>query len=91
MYVAEVEIYADDSNQAVIRHPSRNFPGSLIQGDTLNALVSDLAEAISDLESGNAEDCRDTLQVLHEKLSDRLQHYGSVLTAHSIDLPYKTA
>jgi len=31
-----VEIYSDQANAAVIRHPSRKFPGVLVQGDTLH-------------------------------------------------------
>ena len=33
MYQADVEIYADTSNYAMMRHPGRENPGSLIQGD----------------------------------------------------------
>ena len=32
MRKAEVEIYSDQSNYAVMRHPGRNFPGALNSG-----------------------------------------------------------
>lgn len=33
-----VEIYADTTNAAIMRHPDRHFPGVLVQGDTLYGL-----------------------------------------------------
>jgi hypothetical protein len=38
MHSESVEIYSDATNAAVMRHPGRNFPGVLIQGDTLHSL-----------------------------------------------------
>ncbi len=35
MRIEEVEIYSDETNYAVLKHPGRHFPGSLIQGDDL--------------------------------------------------------
>lgn len=40
----EVEIYSDASNLAVMRHPGRRLPGSLIQGDSLLILVQEAEE-----------------------------------------------
>ena len=38
MRVESVEIYSDESNRAILRHPGRKFPGLLIQGDSLYSL-----------------------------------------------------
>jgi len=38
MRVEPVEIYSDEPNHAVLRHPGRRFPGALIQGDSLYVL-----------------------------------------------------
>lgn len=38
MHTADVEIYSDQTNAAVLRHPGRRFPGLLVQGDSLYAL-----------------------------------------------------
>lgn len=35
-----VEIYSDQTNAAVMRHPDRRFPGILIQGDSLYTLCA---------------------------------------------------
>ncbi|WP_425506589.1 DUF6959 family protein [Sphingomonas kyeonggiensis] len=38
-----IEIYSDATNAAVMRHPGRQFPGMLIQGDTLYSLSRSIA------------------------------------------------
>ena len=38
MQIKDVEIYSDQTNAAVMRHPGRRFPGVLVQGDSLYAL-----------------------------------------------------
>lgn len=45
MRTESVEIYSDETNRAVIRHPGRKFPGVLIQGDTLFTLCEMADEA----------------------------------------------
>ncbi|WP_373294465.1 DUF6959 family protein [Streptomyces albiflavescens] len=35
----EAELFTDGGNDAVVRLPGRNFPGVLIQGDTLSAAM----------------------------------------------------
>jgi hypothetical protein len=41
MMKVELEVYSDASNQAVIRPPGRKFPGSVVQGDSLESLCAD--------------------------------------------------
>ena len=38
MEVQPLEVYADDSNYAVVKPPGRRYPGAVIQGDTLRHL-----------------------------------------------------
>jgi hypothetical protein len=44
MRIEPVEIYSDETNAAVMRHPERAFPGYLMQGDTLYLLCLDADE-----------------------------------------------
>jgi Family of unknown function (DUF6959) len=88
MYKAEVEIYSDTTNRAVLRHPGRKFPGVLIQGDTLSTMVllaDDVAwKAKPQLD---AETFRQ-LNNLLEMLDSFLTHYKVVLGEHEIPLPF---
>lgn len=82
MHIQNVEIYSDQSNMPVVRYPGRNFPGLLVQGDTLHALCAQAAQALSD--SPDSEE----LQELHGNLVTMLEHYKSVLVGHQINLPF---
>lgn len=77
-----VEIYSDETNRAVIRHPSRKFPGVLIQGDTLFALCAMADEACAKVEPNNE------LDSLRHALSELLLHYKIVLGEHEMRLPF---
>jgi hypothetical protein len=48
----EVEIFSDASNMAVMRHPGRNYPGSLIQGDSLYSLLQVAKEVKNEIKNG---------------------------------------
>jgi hypothetical protein len=84
----ELEVFSEQTNYAIVRMPGRNFPGCVIQGDSLSILLRD-AERASVLASatGNSE-LIDEIESLRESLADRLQHYASVLTAHGMGLPF---
>ena len=83
MRIENVEIYSDQSNMPVVRHPGRKFPGLLVQGDTLHALCAQSAVALSD-----SPDAVDELRDLHSTLLAMLEHYKSVLDEHQISLPF---
>ncbi|WP_372469465.1 hypothetical protein ABQ179_003140 [Xanthomonas dyei] len=83
MRVENVEIFSDQSNMPVIRHLGRQFPGVLVQGDTLHMLCAQATEALSD-----SPDARDELQELHNKLLIMLAHYKYVLNEHQVPLPF---
>lgn len=82
MRTASVEIYSDETNRAVIRHPGRKFPGVLIQGDTLSGLCA-MAEEASKEVGYNEE-----LNSLRDALRGLLLHYKIVLGEHEIPLPF---
>ena len=88
MRVEPVDIYSDASNAAVLRHPGRRYPGCLIQGDSLFALVQTLRTV--QLESARlSEDASDGLTQVAEYLAELLAHYRAVLVAHDIELPFR--
>jgi hypothetical protein len=87
MHIEPVEIFSDASNAAIMRHPGRNFPGCLIQGDSLNSLVGSLAVVQSEANC-LSEDAAGELADVAERLSDLLEHYKAVLLSHGIELPF---
>lgn len=83
-----VEIYSDASNLAVMRHPGREFPGSLIQGDSLHSLLQNVKEAKEELDGGSSNEASEILADVIENLTDRLEHYKKVLKEHGHELPF---
>jgi len=88
MELETVEIYSNTSNNAVLKLSGRKFPGSLIQGDSLSILVSEIAEAKAAIESGDSEDANEILFSVLERLIDRLNIYTEALKAHNHELPF---
>lgn len=88
MRTAPVEIYSDASNQVVLRHPGRRFPGVLVQGDTLKILHSEVVAGLNEARDLLSEDARLDLEHVRDFLGDCLEHYRTVLREHSIELPF---
>ena len=86
-----VEIYSDQTNAAIIRHPERKFPGVLVQGDTLHSLCCSADDACAVAKSLLAADAYDELNELRNHLWSLLNHYKSVLGEHQIPLPFSEA
>ncbi len=84
----EVEIFLDASNMAVMRHPGRNYPGSLIQGDSLYSLLQVAKEVKNEIQKNNYSEANEELVELIKLLESRLNHYEAVLKEHGIELPY---
>jgi hypothetical protein len=90
MEVKPLEVYATDSNYAVMKPPGRQYPGAVIQGDSLRILCGlavSVAERVRDHAPEDDEFLGD-LQDLVESLVGRLLHYQRVLAVHGIELPY---
>ena len=85
MYAAPVEIFSDETNQAVMRHPGRKFPGVLVQGDSLHSLCAMADEACEQAKSTPAYK---DMNVLRNALWGYLTHYKAVLGKHDIPLPF---
>ena len=73
---------------AVMKHPGRAFPGVLVQGDSLHALVASLRYVIG-AEGCLGDEPAGRLQEVAERLEGMLAHYRSVLVANHIQLPFR--
>lgn len=93
METLPVEVYSEQSNHAVVRMRGRNFPGAVIQGDSLSVLCSEAKEISNRLKAMGCAD-EELLHVAQEhqsKLLERLLHYQQVLLANGLPLPYSQA
>ena len=88
MHIRDVEIYSDQTNAAVMRHPDRRFPGVLVQGDSLYSLCVRADDACTDARDKLDSDAYGDLNELRNALWGYLNHYKSVLGEHQIPLPF---
>jgi hypothetical protein len=86
MHKAEVEIFSDLTNAAIMRHPGRHFPGLVLQGDTLRAICRELDEAC-DLVGRGQRGFTECNKVRNTFWS-YLRHYQEVLIEHKMPLPF---
>jgi hypothetical protein len=88
MHEESVEIYSDATNSAVMRHPKRKFPGTLIQGDSLYYLCCLADDSCSAAKEAGAFEAFEHANELRNILWDHLNRYSTVLEEHKIDLPF---
>jgi hypothetical protein len=86
MRVAPVEIFADTTNAAVMRHPDRRSPGMLLQGDTLHSLCWLADDACSAID--RSSDAYKPANELRNQLWSYLNHYKATLDEHGMPLPF---
>jgi hypothetical protein len=84
----QIEVYSEMSNYAIVRMPGRNYPGCVIQGDSLNILLKTAKRAHELAVSTGIEDLIGETEDLVENLSGRLDYYEVILKAHGMDVPY---
>ena len=90
MEYIELEVYSQSINRGVIRMPSQNFPGLLLQGEMLSNLMS-LARSIHEgAQKTNDPELIKTSQELRDNLQKLLSHFEATLNKHNIPLPYST-
>jgi hypothetical protein len=88
MRVEPVEIYSDETNGAVIRHPGRRFPGFLMQGDELYSLCWRADQVCLKARPALAQEAYQQLNEIRNALWASLTHYKSVLVDHNLPLPF---
>lgn len=88
MHIEQVEIYSDETNRAVLRHPGRKFPGVLVQGDSLHSLCQLADNACAGAKNEVEAEHYAELNKLRNALWGYLQHYKAVLGEHDISLPF---
>jgi len=82
------EIFGLASNAVVAKSPGRNFPGMLIQGDTLRSILEEVDELKADAIAENLEGVKDSAEALRERFIELLTYYEDMLNQNGIALPY---
>jgi hypothetical protein len=88
MRTATVEIFSDQTNAAVMRHPERRFPGVLIQGDSLYVLCRQADVVCESAKHSLDSGTYDELNELRNQIWGYLNHYKTVLSEHQLPLPF---
>ena len=90
MEYMELEVYSQSIDRGIVRMPSQNFPGLLLQGETLSTLLR-LAKSTHDKSQKTSDtELIDTSRELRDSLQKLLSHYEATLGKHNIPLPYST-
>jgi len=84
----DVEVFAEASNYAIVRMPGRQFPGYVVQGDSLSILCSLAGLIHRNVTRLGDDELADDAAELLGFLEDRLKHYEQVLAENKIELPY---
>ena len=87
----ELEVYSQAANAAVVRAPGRQFPGVVVQGDTLSILHSAAGEIAERVRSGADEELAAEAAMLRDQLAGLLAAYESAMDRHGLALPYSRA
>ena len=77
----EVEIYGEVVNAAVLRLPSRQHPGVLVQGDSLHNLLGLVRGAGKALAEGNTSEACEMVEEVREILEGYEGEYRNALAA----------
>ena len=83
------KILSSQSNVAVVQMPSRHYPGSVVQGDSLTSLLSDTLDVLEELKGQPDSEAFHAAFSVAERLEERLQHYISICESNGIKWTFK--
>lgn len=84
---SELALLSPPRNFAVVHLPECNYPGVVVQGDTLHSLICELQEMQELQHAGEYNDLEDALADIRGRLADALQGYEAVCAERGIGLP----
>jgi hypothetical protein len=84
----EVEVWSSAVNAAIVRMPGRRFPGVVIQGDSLSALLAHALSLVESLAGGRRQEAFNTAVYLANSLQGSIEHYERTLSERGLRLPY---
>lgn len=93
MKTIKLNVFSEQSNHAIVQMTGREFPGAVIQGDSLAILCAEAKEISERLQQIGCtdEELLCLAQGHQEKLLERLLHYQQILSDNGVQLPYPAA
>jgi len=90
MQYMELEVYSQSIDRGVVRMQSQNFPGLVLQGETLASLLKLAKTTYEKSQSTTDVELIDTSRELLESIQKLVSHFEATLGKHNIPLPYST-
>jgi hypothetical protein len=84
----EIEMYSQTTNCPVVRVPHRNFPGVVIQGDSLAILLDEAQSLCKMAATANKPELLDAADYLRDLLWEYVNEYERVMETNGLKLPY---
>ncbi len=75
-------------NIGVVQRVDRNYPGILVQGDSMATMLGDLDELISELDAAEHGSAQAIATSIRDSVRTWLDGYEKSLDSHGIELPY---
>jgi hypothetical protein len=86
--VNDIKLLDSASNAVIARHVGREYPGVLMQGDTLRVILEELEELSEEISRGDVGAASEIASTLAERFTELLRRYERVLEREGIALPY---
>ena len=86
----ELEVYSQSINRGIVKMPSQNFPGLLLQGEMLSTLLSLARSAYEKSQKTSDTELIEASRELRDNLQNLVSHFETTLRRHNIPLPYST-
>lgn len=83
-------ILAEVPNSGIVQLPGRQFPGIVVQGDSLSSMFDDLASALRCAKAQRDEDAYYSIYVVASRFQELLGAYEAAVSATGSRLPYTT-
>ena len=84
----EVESFSNTTNATVVRLPGRQFPGIVLQGDSLKILFDSASEVVQLSRGSRIPGLEDSAEEVVRLLNGYRQAYEEALRKHNQSLPY---
>jgi hypothetical protein len=84
----EIDVFSNFPNCVIVQVPGRNFPGIILQGDSLSTLFDGTKEIYCRAKQLPDEEIQYEALMIAEILQEYLAHYEETLKNHGLELPY---
>jgi len=84
----QADLLSAPINFAVVQLPERNFPGVVVQGDTLHSMLRQVERMKQLLDKRDLQELSDEIEDIGERLLGAQTHFEQICMERGIKLPY---